>query len=262
MNNDLLNKIEITSFLKTKEKVDICVLKEVDSTNNYLKREAKSGIKQCKVLIAESQTAGRGRLERRFYSPENSGIYMSILCFPKLDAKLSVLITALTAVAVSDAVFLLTGKLPKIKWVNDLILNKKKLCGILTEGAIKPNSAELEWAVVGIGINIYPPKDGFNKEIEQIATYLLDDKKENLKNRLIAEILNRFFDLLEDLEEKSFIEAYKERSFVLNKEINVIKADGVKKATALDIDQNCRLLVEYENKEKEYLSSGEISIKF
>ncbi len=256
-----LRKDGILSELKNPKRFNITVLEKIDSTNSYLKELAKQGESEGRVIIANSQTGGRGRYDRRFYSPENTGIYMSILLKPTLLAEKSVLITAAAAVAVCDAVEKICGKSASIKWVNDIFINGKKVCGILTEGSLNTETGGFNWAVLGLGINVYTPKNGFSPEIENIAGAVTERLEENLRNRLCAKILENFFNYYEKLEQKSFLESYRKKSCVIGKKIDVIKNEHVLGATALDIDDECRLAVKYENGKTEYLSSGEISIK-
>ncbi len=256
-----LNKEGILKHLLNPDCFEVSVFDTVNSTNNLLKEMAKEQVTEGTVIIADSQTGGRGRYERKFFSPKGTGIYMSILLKPRLKAKDSVLITAAASVAVNEAVQKHCGKQTCIKWVNDLFLNGKKVCGILTEGSLNIETGGFNWAVLGIGINVYEPDNQFDKEIKDIAGAIEQKKQSNLRNRLCAEIINRFFYYYENLETKEFLASYRENSIVLGKEIAVIKNESNLKATALDIDNDCRLLVRYIDGSEEYLSSGEISIK-
>lgn len=255
-----LSAERIKKLLKNDTYINITVLDSVDSTNKYLKEKAILGEMEGSIVIADCQTGGRGRFTRKFFSPGGCGIYMSILLKPCFPAKDAVLITAAAAVAVAEACEFLSGKKAEIKWVNDVYIDKKKVCGILTEGAVKPDGC-FDYAVLGIGINAFAPDTGFDKEIKDIAGAVFDKKEENLRNRLAAEVINRFFVYYKELDKKTFLERYREKSFVTGKEITVIKNGQMQKAVARSIDDGCRLEVEYEDKTKEYLSSGEISIK-
>ncbi len=256
-----LTKEGILNYLKNEENFNITVLSETESTNSLLKELAKQGAREGTVIIADSQTGGRGRYDRKFHSPKGCGIYMSILLKPTLPATDSVLITAAAATAVSEAVLKVSGKTTQIKWVNDLLLDNKKICGILTEGSLNTETGGFNWAVLGIGINVYEPQEGYHSEIKSIAGAVTDKKEESLRNRLAAEIINCFYKYYKNLESREFLKDYRLKSCVLGKKITVIKNNSSPEALALEIDNNCRLLVEYENGEKEYLSSGEISIK-
>ena len=248
---DIISPLEISKNLQ--KNIQILYFEEIDSTNNYIKTKADSP--EFLTVIANSQTSGKGRMNRNFHSPQNSGIYMSILLKPKFKAENSVLITAAAAVAVSEAIESLCPVNTKIKWVNDIFINNKKVCGILTEGSLNPDGS-FNYAVLGIGINAYMPKNNFPEEIRNIAGAVFKEEKENLRNRLISLIINNFLRYYNDLEKRDFLEIYKQKSLVLGKEI--VTPNG--KALALDIDDNCRLSVEYKNGEKQFLSSGEISI--
>lgn len=255
---DKLSKQEILEKLNNKN-IEVTVLESTDSTNAYLKRSIRDDLKEGFAIIADSQTLGKGRFSRKFYSPKNSGIYMSILLRPSLSPENAVLITAAAAVAVSRAIEKLSGKETKIKWVNDIYISSKKVCGILTEGSINSDGS-FNYAILGIGINAYKPENNFPNEIKDIAGAIFSQKKENLRNTLIAEVINNFFQYYNNLESKTFLDDYRQKSLVLGKEIKVPKNDKLFSAKALEIDDNCRLLVEYDNNEREYLSSGEISI--
>ncbi len=255
-----LSAEKITENIRDNTYINITVLKSVDSTNKYLKAKAVEGAKEGAVIIADAQTGGRGRFTRKFHSPSGCGIYMSILLKPQMPAGNAVLITSAAAVAVAEAIETLCGKDAKIKWVNDVYVDSKKVCGILTEGVIKPDG-DFDWAVLGIGINAFEPENGFDAEIKDIAGAVFDEYRENLRNRLIAEVINRFFRYYNKLEKKTFLDEYRKRSFVLGEIVDVVKNEENRKAKALDIDDDCRLLVEYEDKSKEFLSSGEISIR-
>lgn len=230
------------------------------STNAYLKLRADSSDEGL-IIIAENQTAGRGRFDRKFYSPKNSGIYMSILLKPKFTGFNTTLITTAAAVAVAKACEELSGKETKIKWVNDVLINGKKVCGILTEGSINPENRSVNYVVLGIGINVFTPENGFDDEIKDIAAGVFDEYRPELKKQLTARVINLFFEYYSNLTDKQFLKDYREKSAVIGKEITVIKGEQNSKAIALMIDDDCRLKIEYEDKTTELLSSGEISIK-
>lgn len=259
MVTDSLDAKKIEAFLDTECPVE--VLRSVDSTNLYIKRKAAENSGVCAV-IADSQTVGRGRFERKFYSPDGCGIYMSILLHPHLPAEASVLLTAAAAVAVCEAVEAFTEYHTEIKWVNDILVNSKKVCGILAEASFNPKSGRTESAVVGIGINVYKPKNGFAGEIKDIAGYISEEYKPDLRNMLCAKIISRMISLSDSLEERSFLPEYKRRSAVLGKTVTVLSGnEEPAEALALELDDNCRLLVEYKDKTREYINSGEISIR-
>lgn len=250
---------EILKYIKSTE-INILHYPSLASTNTTLKEKALEGANAGTIIIADTQTEGRGRFCRKFYSPEN-GIYMSILLRPDSVGFDSTLITTAAAVAVAKAAEKLSGKETKIKWVNDVLIDGKKICGILTEGAFDPESRKPQYIIVGIGINAFMPTGGFEEEIKYIAGAVFDQFDNEKKARLIAETINIFMEYYKNLSSKEFLEEYRLRSAVIGKNIIVFKNCSQFNATAIDIDDNCRLLVEYEDGSREFLSSGEISIK-
>jgi BirA family biotin operon repressor/biotin-[acetyl-CoA-carboxylase] ligase len=144
---------------------DIECYKTLSSTNTLLKQKAEAGEKEGKVAIAETQSGGKGRLGRSFFSPMGTGIYMSILLRPQLEMENAVLITTLAAVCVAQAVENVTDKQTGIKWVNDIYYNGKKICGILTEAGCDCENGRLNYAVLGIGIKVYGRQTGFQKSL-------------------------------------------------------------------------------------------------
>ena len=260
---DVLSSAEIEKNLTSlKGKLDIEVKNTVTSTNALLKEKAAAGAPEGTVLIALRQTAGRGRFTRSFFSPSDSGIYMSILLRPRISAESAALITTAAAVAVSEAAETLSGRKTGIKWVNDVLIDGKKICGILTEASLNIESGELDYAVLGIGLNVYEPENGFPDEIKNIAGAIFREREAGIKSRLAAAVLESFFKYYKTLPKREFLKAYEERCIVIGKKINVLSIDGSRTATALGIDENCRLRVEYSDGAFGMLSSGEVSIKF
>lgn len=240
-------------------KLNITVFDQIDSTNTYLKKlgaEAEEGT----LIIADSQTGGRGRMGRSFYSSSECGAYFSILLKPQISAEKSLFLTCMTAVAVADVVKKYTNKDVKIKWVNDIYVDGKKVCGILTEGSINVQK-KLDYAVVGVGINIFTSDNDFPDDIKNIATSLFPGKAEdNIKEKIVAEIINNLFDMYYR-NDTTFIEKYKDYSYLTGKEINIIKTDCVETATVLGIDDNCHLVVKTENGEIKTIFSGDVSVR-
>lgn len=242
-------------------KLKIEVRNTVTSTNAVLKEIASKGADEGTVLAASEQTAGRGRFARKFYSPSDSGVYMSILLRPSFSCEKAVQITTAAAVAVAEAAEELTGRKTGIKWVNDVLMEKRKISGILTEAAINVESGTLDYAILGIGLNAYVPDGGFPDEISGIAGAIFSKRKSGQRARLAALVLEKFFGYYEKIGSHDCLDAYRKRCIVPGREITVISADGSKPATALEIDENYRLRVAYPDKSQEFLSSGEISIK-
>lgn len=257
----MLSLEKINEYLCNELKnIDINIFDEVTSTNTLLKEQGKVKNEWC-TFIASSQTGGKGRLGRSFYSPQSSGVYFSILLKPDLEIQKAILITTAASVAVTRTLEILGSPNAQIKWVNDIFVDNKKVCGILTESVINTETKKLDFAVLGVGINLVKPQEDFPEEIKNIAGAVFQNETENLKERFVAEFLNEFYCIYKELNEKSFMNEYREKCFFLGEEITVIQCDSKRKATAISVDENARLEVEYENGEREFLSSGEISIK-
>lgn len=251
------------------------VEKIVDSTNNVLKQYAAEGERHDMVLLAEEQSAGRGRRGRSFYSPEGTGLYLSLLLHPDVGPAEATLLTTLTAAAAAKAVENIAGEPVQIKWVNDVWLRGKKISGILTEGSASLEEGKLEYVVVGIGINLYEPLGGFPEGIKEVAgaVFTNDIPRENLRNRLSVEFLANFMKYYQTFPSRDYLEEYRKRSFVIGKRVRIVTPDGApgkaaneaganrEYAKVLGIDDNCHLQVQYEDGTVEFLSSGEISIK-
>ena len=260
--NDILSKQSIEKHLTTSI-FDIEVVKSVSSTNTVMRQRAESGEYEGAVLIAEEQTQGRGRLGRDFFSPSNTGIYMSVLLRPYIPAEKSVMITTCAAVAVAEAIEEVAKKEAKIKWVNDIFCGERKVCGILTEAALAVESGTLAYAVLGIGINVFPPENAFPSELEGIADSVFDscDTVENPRSLLIARVLENFWKYYEDIESRPHFDEYKKRSMVLSSPITVISGKEKFDATAIDLDENFNLKIMLPSGEARSLNSGEVSIR-
>lgn len=259
--NDILSKHSVGEFLKYN--LDIHVYDTISSTNTVLKEMAEDGAKEGTVLVSSEQTLGRGRMGRKFVSPAGTGIYFSILLRPDIPASDSLFLTTSAAVAVAKAIEDVSDKKAKIKWVNDVFVDNKKVCGILTEATFNMETGKLNYAIVGIGINVCFPEGGFPEEIDKIATAIFDKESDsiNKRSKLLAHVLNYFMDFYNSFESKSYLKEYIDRSILLGKNITVIDKDGNKTAKAISIDDECHLLVRFEDGTEKLLSSGEVSIK-
>lgn len=263
---DVLNADTILKYVNTeiREKLDIEVYKTIDSTNTKLKEMASKGAKEWKILVAEEQTQGRGRMNRKFYSPSVSGIYMSILLKPKVSWNEALFITTLCATAVSEAIESITGINTGIKWVNDIYVNNKKVCGILTEASLNMESGYLDYAVAGIGINVKSPEGGFPEELKDIATSVMEETNvyiEDLRCKIVASVINNIDKYYKNILKHDFMEKYKEKSILIGK--NVYITDDINKESLYvrDIDDNAALVVEKTDGTVIQLSSGEVSVK-
>ncbi len=229
------------------------------STNETAKEFAANGAEEGTVIVANHQTAGRGRLGRNFFSPD-SGLYFSIVLRPSLNIEESLLITTAAAVAVCRAIETVTKQTALIKWVNDIFVNNKKVCGILCESSLKAGTNQLEYAILGIGINVTTPKDGFPAEISKIAGTLTEETENNIKNELFTEIITEFFSIYTTLTKKEFLPEYNRRMLLIGKTVSVCTAQGEKEVKVLGIDSNFGLKVQFADGSVSTLSSGEVTI--
>ena len=262
-NTDILSAQGIRKYLKPEYRaMELSVLPTVVSTNSLIREKANQGFPEGYTVISNEQTAGRGRYGRRFYSPPDTGIYLSILLRPvHYDPRQAVRLTAVAAVAMCEAMEAVSGESPGIKWVNDIFLRGKKVCGILTEASFGMETGTLESAALGVGVNLYPPKEGFPAELASIAGSVFACPQDDGKNRLAGEFLNRFLDWYHAPERTDYIEKYRSRSLVVGKSVQVLSGTGARSAYAYGIDDACRLLVRYENGETACLSHGEIHVR-
>ena len=241
--------------------IEIEIVKEIDSTNDELKRQAINGQGEIKLLIAESQSKGKGTKGRSFFSPADTGCYMSFLLRPSYSAEECSLLTTAAATATACAIEMVTSKKSQIKWVNDIYMGRRKVGGILTEASFRKDGSGLEYVIVGIGVNINPPNDGFPAEIENIAASITTEEPLYIKNALIAQIANGVVFFYKYLQKRLFIPEYKKRLFFLGEEITVTQGNETYQATAVDIDSMCHLIVKTADGKERTLHSGEISIK-
>lgn len=241
---------------------EIVVCKCVDSTNMEVKRRALEGAGEGLVVLAEQQTAGRGRRGRSFFSPSGTGIYMSALFRP--DPEISqdvVLITTAASVAVCRAIRNVLGEEPEIKWVNDVYLNGKKICGILTEAVSDFESGRIDTVVVGIGINYHVPEEGFPEELKETAGTVCPADYRIPRNRLAAAVMEELYALYEGLSDKTYMEDYRRWSNVIGKEVRFTSGTEWEYGMALDIDENGGLIVETEQGDRQVLRTGEITLR-
>ena len=254
-----LDKKRITEELLSRGIEAECVVYDtIPSTNTAAAEYGRKNPGACALFLAEEQSAGSGRLGRRFYSPKGAGLYMTLLFTPDGEESGGVWLTTLTAVAVRRAIKRLAPLNPSIKWVNDLYLDGKKLAGILAKASLDEMGG-IKYAIIGIGINILdtPLPD----EIKDIATSLEAAGGGRIdRNILAATIAENFFLALGDSRE-SLIKEYKSTSLVLGKRVRVIKSDEEYYAEATDITERGELVLTLDNGEKEILSTGEVSIK-
>jgi len=259
--NDVLSPGSVTKYLGgAAEEFSLEVTGSVTSTNTVMKERADS-LPDWHVLIAQSQSEGRGRSGRSFYSPAETGLYISIIQRPDIPAWQATKITTAAAVAACRAIEECTGESAGIKWVNDVYVRNRKVCGILTEASFSMETGELEWVIMGIGFNVYEPQGGFPEDIAHIAGAISTERIKDLRSRMAASFMKHFRDLCRDLNASDFYSEYRKRSFIIGRQITVFKAEGPVNAEAVGIDDECRLEVVYGDGTRETLSSGEVSIR-
>ena len=240
----------------------IC-LEEVDSTNNYLKRLAMEGGADGTVAVADAQSAGRGRLGRSFQSPPGTGIYISFLFRPRMEPAKAVNLTAIAAVAICDAIEAACGLRPQIKWTNDLVLEGRKICGILTEMSVEGETGMLQYIVLGIGVNVNQTLEDFPEELRSIAGSVamaaggLQDR-----GRIAAEIINAVDKMYRDWQNGVWsVERYRADCATLGKQVRVLRGAQSRSAFAEAIDDDFALVVRYEDGTRETVFSGEVSVR-
>ncbi len=250
----------IKTFLKGSPNMEI--FDTISSTNDYCKGQRLT--ETPLLVVANKQTNGKGRLGRTFFSPPSSGLYMTIGLKPSFPLEHALFVTMATAVAVSHAIEDVADIKTRIKWVNDIYYQGKKICGILTEATTNLETGEVDGLIIGIGINCF--SSSVPKELEGIAGYISSNKNLFSRNELAAKVYDNIMDALGRLEDRSFLPEYRNRCMLLGKPILVHQHGGMSiKATAVDIDQNGGLVVEYLEGPKmrtmETLVSGEVSIR-
>ncbi len=261
------NKLVKPLILEALSPIDafrIQIYKEVGSTNDVVKALAAEGERENLVVLAESQTAGKGRRGRSFFSQGPEGLYMSLLFRPKVSFQDALQLTTLTAVAVARAIEKNCAVEVGIKWVNDLFIDGKKICGILTEASMDFESGDLDYAVVGLGVNVL--SCDFPEELKNIVTTLEDASGVKLsRNRLAADILREIHTLYQNFPypagaEDSYHQEYVRRSIILGKEIMVYSGQEAYPARAVAIDEQAGLVIETAQGRKT-LQSGEVSVR-
>ncbi len=239
----------------------LLVFDSLDSTNDYLKREA-ARLDEGAVVLANEQTAGKGRLGRKFASPASMGIYMSMLLKPDCAPLDAATLTANAAVAVCRAVEKLTPYKPDIKWINDLYLRGKKICGILCESSITDH--RLDYVIVGVGLNVITRPDDFPPELLKTAGSIYSQTGEIVeRGKLIAAIIEEL-DAMYAVWKKDkavYLDEYRRRCAMLGHEVDIYSSEGTDTVLAEDISEDFGLTVRYENGEKKTLHAGEVSVK-
>lgn len=259
---DVLSVESVRRYLRHRE-ITPEVYKTISSTNTVLKARAAEGAEEGLALIAGEQTAGRGRMGRSFYSPADSGLYMSLLLRPRIAAREATGLTACAAVAVAETIEALSGRAAQIKWVNDVLLDGRKVCGILSEASLDCESGELAYVIVGIGINAVRPAESFPEELRQIAGAVFERAEiPELRARLAAGVLDRLMDYAAAPNSEHCFEAYRSRSLVLGKPVKLlIPGREPECAEALALNRDYSLQVRLPDGSERAVSSGEVSVR-
>ena len=243
-----------------KDRVSLKVLETVDSTNQEAKRLLADGAGDLAVVLSSHQTKGKGRLGRTFYSPPGTGLYLSVIVKRELDMSDAILVTSAAAVAVRETLSVYTDRDIGIKWVNDLYIEGKKVSGILTEGTSSFESGKMESMIIGIGINLFPPEEGFPEEIRNIATALFESPTPQV-NTIAASLIEHVAAILEQLHDRSVMNRYRNYSIVLDRTVSVTQGSLSYTATVTAINDDGSLTVTDDQGEKRVLNSGEISLR-
>ena len=261
--SDRLSPSGIERCLRHKAAFSISVRKSVPSTNTWARERALMGDGEGTLVVAEGQSAGRGRRGRRFFSPEGSGIYLSIVLRPSITAEKSHLLTCAAAVACARAIELVSGKNARVKWVNDIYKGNLKICGILTEGLGSLESGNFERVIVGIGINCL--KDSFPPELAGKAGSLTESEHPSFTRNQIAAVLiaelHRALNEQSHLDTSRYLEEYRKNCFIIGRNVTVSET-GKEPYTAYveGVDSEFRLQVKTPE-EHRLLSGGEVSLK-
>jgi len=263
--SEVLSEANISAEIIPDLSIKVITLEEVESTNNEARRFALDGVTEDLLIASDYQTKGRGRRGREFYSPKGTGLYMSFLVHPRTEISKATKITCMAAVAVCRAIKEVTGIDVSIKWVNDIFLEGKKIAGILTEGFTSMEDGSLSYVIVGIGINIYPPKGGFPPELKKIAGTIFASSAQtnDIKNSLCSSVINHFLTILQ-ADNDDYVAEYRDRSCLMGHYVKIMQPDGRISdkgyAKVIGIDDDCHLLVQYENGTTDALSTGEVSV--
>ena len=243
---------------------EIICLEQVDSTNTYLKRRGAEGAPHGLAALAEEQTGGRGRRGRRFESPKGAGLYLSVLLRPDCAPVEAVTLTAWVGVAVCDAVEQATGVRPQIKWTNDIILNGKKLCGILTEMSVEGETGAVDYVVAGMGTNVGETAEFFAAAgLADIATSLAMEGCAVDRNVLATCLLNALDRMAREFpqEKEKWLSQYRADCLTPGREVKLIGPDGERSAKALAIDDDFGLVAALPDGTLTTVTAGEVSVR-
>ncbi len=257
--SDMITKQGIRMYLLPQnDKYNILVYDTVDSTNNYGKKLISNGSKEETIIIANEQTKGRGRMGREFFSPANTGVYMSFVIFPNRHVSLLGTLTTKVCVAICRVIETIKDCKAEIKWVNDIYVDKKKVCGILTEAVTDFESGTVEAIVIGIGLNVSTNSRDFPDELSLVAGSI--NPLSVSRNAIVAKIINEVMAIYIDGDDKLLMEEYRGRCFLIDKEITYYRNGVSCTGKAVDINEMGNLVIEKENGEIDILNSGEVTL--
>lgn len=264
---DRLSETEIRANLGETKLVGrkLVCFETIDSTNAYLKRAASEGVVDGTVAVADAQTGGRGRRGRSFSSPAGKGVYLSVLLRPPVEPNHLLPITGFCAVAVCNAIERVAGVRPRIKWANDLVLGNRKLCGILTELSMEGESGALQYAIMGIGVNVAQTKEDFAGELEDIATSLNIETGEQISRAALAaamiEELDALYMALLRHRMQPYLDAYRKDCLTIGQEVQLLWEDVHEKVLATGVDDDLGLQVLRASGATETIRTGEVSVR-
>lgn len=259
MRNEIINHISKENTWRDK----IQFFETITSTNDVLKRMALQGAPEGTVLVADSQSGGRGRLGRTFLSPSGVGIYLSVLLRPACMPGELMHLTCGSALAACNAIEQTAGFRPGVKWTNDIVYRKKKLAGILTELGLNQDGSTA-YAIIGIGINCNQKPEDFPPELREIAGSLKMVSGREIDRALVAaKMIEGFYEMNRELLQKKsqMISDYRKDCITLGQEISVVRNGFNRHGKALDVDEDGALLVAYEDGSMETVNSGEVSVR-
>lgn len=253
MTNDFLYQTE------SGVKVNFNFFDSLESTNKTAKELALNGANEGTVIVANTQTGGRGRLGRSFYSPAGTGLYFSVILRPDFAPSQNLFITPTAAVAVSNAIESVAGIKTNIKWVNDIFANGKKVCGILSESVLDVNG-KTEYVILGIGINLAPPKGGFPEDIKNVAGAVLPTPNENKTTEILKQTVNNFFKYYLNLLDPKIFAEYDARLMLKGQKVTFTQNGILSEGTVLGITPDFNLIIKNSSEDIVHLSSGEVTI--
>jgi BirA family transcriptional regulator, biotin operon repressor / biotin---[acetyl-CoA-carboxylase] ligase len=240
----------------------IFVFDAVESTNDLARKYLEEGALEGQVLIAESQTRGRGRMGRSWVSPPGTGIYMSVLLKPQILPQRLPQLTLMAGLGTVQAVNEFSSQKAQLKWPNDILLNGKKLSGILSEYHTTQNGGNA--VIIGIGVNANHSQNDFPEILRPTATSLRIENENPVDREALATALIRHLDQEYDAflrgKNPNVIKKWTDHSDMFGKNISVTKGESVIHGTALGLDSQGRLLMRIKNGEEMAFDSGEVSL--